>query len=143
MATGKKEELKDELTIALDEIGLIKPWFEKNVNAWVFEHALYPIRYAGDSAQEVVENYPKYLEVFIEHRMQGRIDEVNEKKTHGRGGARLGAGRPKGTVKESTKQTRLPSDIVDWLKMPGVLSHIREMLKAYEQIALPNRHKHA
>jgi hypothetical protein len=134
MAASKKEELKNELSVALDEIGDIKPWFDKEVKAWVFEHDLYPVRYAGETSREVIKNYPKYLEIFIDHRMRGRIDEVNEKATRGRGGIRPGAGRPKGTFKEPTKQTRLPSDIVDWLKMPGVISHIREMIKAYEEI---------
>lgn len=137
MAAIKKEELRKELTLALEEIGPINPWFEKRVKAWVFEHDLYPVRYAGDSAREVVENYPKYLEVFIEHRMQGRIDEINEKKTHGRGGARTGAGRPKGTVKSPTKQTRLPTDIADWLKIPGVVEHLRYIMNAYPRKERP------
>lgn len=77
---------KEELDIALNEIGKIKPWFDKDVGAWVFEHQLYPVRYAGESSEEVSENYPKYLEVFIDHRMHGRIDKVNEKMTHGKGG---------------------------------------------------------
>lgn len=133
MATIKKEDLNKELKIALEEIGTIKPWFDKAVKSWVFEHALYPVRYAGDSAQDVIENYPKYLEVFIEHRMLGRIDEINETKTHGRGGARIGAGRPKGTTKAPTKQVRLPLDIVDWLKKPDVVEHIRYLMQSYSQ----------
>lgn len=31
MATDKQKEIKKELAIALDEIGDIKPWFEKKV----------------------------------------------------------------------------------------------------------------
>ena len=38
MAAIIKEDLKNELKIALKEIGAIKPWYEKNVKAWVFEH---------------------------------------------------------------------------------------------------------
>lgn len=132
MATIKKEDLNKELKIALDEIGSIKPWFEKEVNAWIFEHPLYPVRYAGNSSRDVVENFPKYLEVFIEHRMQGRIDAVNEKKTHGKGGARPGAGRPKGTIKEPTKQIRVPVDIADWLKSPGIIPQVRNIIQAYK-----------
>lgn len=91
-----KKELDKELKIALNEVGPIKPWFDKEVNAWVFEHSLYPVEYAGESREQVIENYPKYLEVFIEHRMLGKIDEINEKKTKGRGGARPNAGRSLG-----------------------------------------------
>src|SRR5271170_2267079 len=104
MAVVKKEELSKELSIALEEVGPIDPWFDKKVDAWVFEHPLYPVRYAGSSSQEVVKNYPKYLEVFVEHRMQGRIGEIGERKTKGKGGARLGAGRPSGSLKPPTKQ---------------------------------------
>jgi hypothetical protein len=130
MATGKKE-IKKELKIALDEVGTIQPWFDKEVNAWVFEHPFYPVRYAGGSTEEVLENYPKYLEVFIEHRMQNRIGEINERKTKGKGGHRPGSGRPQGTKKEPTKQVRLPLEIADWIKTPGVICHLQAMLQAY------------
>jgi hypothetical protein len=131
MATIKKEEIDKELLIALQEVGPIQPWFDRKVMAWVFEHPLYPVRYAGDSSPEVVENYPKYLEVFIEHRLQDRIGVINERKTKGKGGARPGAGRPKGSVKEATKQVRLPIDIADWLKSPGIVEHLRYVMEAY------------
>jgi hypothetical protein len=131
MATIKKEKLKKELSIALKEIGEIYPWFDKEVDAWVFEHPLYPVRYAGSSCEEVIKNYPRYLEVFIEHRLQLRLDEVNEKKTLGRGGRRPGAGRPKGSIKESTKQIRLPADIADWLRIPGVVDNFRFIMNTY------------
>jgi hypothetical protein len=65
-----------------------------------------------------LEKYPKYLEVFIEHRMKGKLDALNKKKTKGKGGARHGAGRPKGTIKMPTKQVRLPVEVVNWLKVP-------------------------
>ena len=54
--------------------------------------------------------------------MEGRIDEENEKKTHGKGGARPGADRPKGTTKEPTKQVRLPVEIADWFKVLALLN---------------------
>lgn len=123
--------LKTELEIALKEVGTIEPWYDKEVSAWVFENSLYPVRYAGDSPQEVIKNYPKYLEVFIEHRMKGRIDEVNERKTKGRGGSRMGAGRPKGSTKQPTKQVRLPEDVVEWIKVPGVLDTIRFLISSF------------
>jgi len=39
----------------------------------------------GKTKKEVVKKYPKYLEIFIEYRIQERLDELNEKKTKGRG----------------------------------------------------------
>jgi hypothetical protein len=111
MASIKEKDLTKELKIALTEIGSIKPWFEKEYKTWVFSHPLYPVECEGISSEEVIKKYPKYLAVFIEHRMQGRIDTINEKKTKGKGGYRPGAGRPIGSIKEPTKQVRLPIDI--------------------------------
>lgn len=132
MAT--KSLIKNEVKIALDEIGQIKPWFEKDFNAWIYANPLYPIECEGQSANEVIEKYPKYLEVFIEHRMKGKLDQLKEKNTLGKGGARPGAGRPKGSVKEPTKQIRVPLDIAAWLNAPGMIENIRKMLKAYPAI---------
>lgn len=126
-----KKELEIELKIALKEIDEVKPWFDKEVNAWIFEHHLYPVEYGGDSPEEVIQNYPKYLEIFIEHRMEGKIDSVNEKKTKGKGGARSGAGRPKGSIKEPTIRRRYPEDIVRWLDQPGTIENIRQIMKSY------------
>jgi hypothetical protein len=127
------KEIKKELKLALAEIGEIKPWFDKNFKIWVFSHALYPVECEGQSADEVIKKYPKYLEVFIEHRMHGTLDVLNEKKTKGRGGARQNAGRPTGTKKEPTKQVRIPLDIAEWLKTPGVIPQIRSIMQAYKQ----------
>lgn len=129
MATIKEKELKKELSLALAEVGSIKPWFDKEVNAWVFEHPLYPVEYGGDSPEEVIENYPKYLKVFIEHRMQGRLAEIIEKETKGRGGYRLGAGRPKGTHKESKSRVYIPTDIAEWLKINSNVEKIRHVMR--------------
>lgn len=121
--------------------------FDKEVNAWVFEHSFYPVEYAGESPEEVIENYPKYLEVFIEHRLQNRIGEINEKKTKGKGGYRPGAGRPKGTTKTPTKQIRVSVDVADWLKDPQnieVIRTLRDYPEAFEQIhKLMRRHRTA
>ena len=115
MAT--KKEIEKHLEVALNEVGKIKPWFDKEVDCWVFSHKNYPVEYGGDSEKEVVKNYPKYLREFIAHRLDGRISEVNEKETTGRGGYREGAGRPKGTNSaEPTVQIRVPPDIAAWHK---------------------------
>ncbi len=145
---GTKKEIAEHLKIALSEIGKIDPWFDKEVDCWVFSHKNYPVEYGGDSPEEVIKNYPKYLREFIAHRLEGRVSEINENETKGRGGYREGAGRPKGAKSAvPTKQVRVPIDIADWLKYPGTINHIREMLKAYEHIIVPNnpstRHRRA
>ena len=53
MAT--KKEIESHLQMALEEIGKIKPWFDKDVNAYVFQHPSYPVEYAGETEGEVVE----------------------------------------------------------------------------------------
>jgi len=126
------KEIKKQLKIALDEIGKIKPWFDKDFNAWVFSSDLYPVECEGKTAEEVIEKYPKYLEVFIEHRLLGKIDGLNEKKTKGRGGVRPNAGRPVGSKKEPTTQIRVPRDIAEWIKQPGIISNLRSLMQAYK-----------
>ena len=89
MATAKP--IKEHLNIALKEIGLIKPWFDKKVNEWIFSHPDYPVEYGGESPEEVIQNYPKYLREFIKHRLDGNLSPLTEKKTKGHGGKREGA----------------------------------------------------
>lgn len=131
MAT--KKEIAEHLKIALQEIKAIKPWFDAEVNAWVFSHPYYPVEYAGDSESEVIKNYPKYLKEFIAHRLEGKIAELNEKVTKGRGGVRTGAGRPLGSKSAPpTIQIRVPVDIAHWLKKPGMIPLVQQMLKGYD-----------
>lgn len=133
MATEK--EIKDHLKIALSEIGEIKPWFDKEVNCWVFSHKNYPVEYGGESVKEVIRNYPKYLKEFIRHRLEGRLSPINEKETKGRGGYRAGAGRPKGTKSAyPMRQIRLPEDIAEWIKHPGIIDYLRNMMTAYHPV---------
>lgn len=126
MATGKK--IKAHLKLALEEIGEIKPWFDKEVNAWVFSHPLYPVEYAGDSKKDVIKNYPLYLKDFIEERLKRNLSPIVEKKTKGRGGKRKGAGRPKGTKKELTKRISLPKDVAEWISNPRSISSVRQLI---------------
>lgn len=133
MAT--KKEINKHLKTALDEVGSIKPWFDKEVDCWVFSHENYPVEYGGDSIKEVIENYPKYLMEFIKHRLEGRLSPINEKETKGKGGYREGAGRPKGSKSASpTKQIRVPVDIADWLKYPETITHLRILMESYSRI---------
>ncbi len=141
MAT--KKEIEEQVKIALDEIGEIKPWFDKNFNAWIFEHPAYPIGCEGSTSKEVIEKYPLYLQDFIIERLHDNLASFVEKDTKGHGGKRLGSGRPKGTVKSPTKQIRLPEDITDWLKTPGVIENLRHLMQAYHHIETHIRHKSA
>jgi len=131
MAT--KKEIDQQLKMALEEIGEIKPWFDKKFGAWIFEHPAYPVGYSGDSQIDVTKNYPLYLKEFIKERLNDNLDPLVEKKTKGRGGSREGAGRPKGSKGTPTKQIRLPVDIANWLKQPAIIPHLREIMQAYRQ----------
>lgn len=127
-----KKEIDKHLKIALKEIGKIQPWFDKEVACWVFSNKNYPVEYGGESIEEVIENYPLYLKEFIKHRLEGRLSLVNESETQGKGGYREGAGRPKGSKSAlPTKQIRVPLDIAEWLKHPGIIENIRQMIRAY------------
>jgi hypothetical protein len=141
MAT--KKEIEEQVKIALAEIGEIKPWFEKKFNAWIFEHPAYPIGCEGSTSEEVIEKYPLYLKDFIIERLNDNLAPFVEKDTKGHGGKRLGSGRPKGTTKTPTKQGRLPEDIMDWLKKPGVIENLRHLMQAYSQIEDHSKHKSA
>jgi hypothetical protein len=129
MAT--KKEINEQLKIALNEVGTIEPWYDKAMQAWIFEHPAYPVGYSGDSREEVIKNYPLHLKEFIKERLKGNLAPFIEKQTKGKGGLRAGAGRPKGSKGIPTKQIRIPVDIADWLKTPGMIMHIRELLMAY------------
>ena len=127
MATRK--EIKEHLEVALREIGPIKPWFDKEVNEWIFSHRDYPVEYGGETAQEVVKNYPKYLAEFIKHRLSDNLSPLTERKTKGHGGKRSGAGRPKGTIKERTTRISLPSDLANWFKVnPAAIDLTRKTM---------------
>ncbi len=126
MAT--KKEIEKHLKIALEEIGKIKPWFDKEVNAWVFEHKAYPVEYGGETKEEVIENYPKYLREFIRHRLNKTLAHSMEKITKGRGGKREGAGRPKGTKKEEKKRIYVPTDIAEWMESPSAIPQVRQLI---------------
>lgn len=134
MASSEEKEIEKHLRIALTEIGEIKPWFSKEYKAWLFFHELYPVEYAGDTKDEVIHNYPLYLKEFIKHRLQDRLSPLMEKKTKGHGGVRVGAGRPKGSIKEEHVRISLPKEIAVWLKTPGTINHVREMLHAYKRV---------
>lgn len=142
MAT--KKEIDEHLKIALDEIGKIEPWYDEEVCAWVFEHSLYPVGYAGNTADEVIEKYPLHIREFLLERLNENLNHLVEKETKGHGGKRMGAGRPMGTVKTATRQIRVPTDIADWLKVPTnieVVRSIRDALIAQSRKDVKQHHK--
>src|SRR3990167_7194327 len=115
MASAK--EVKKHLKIALEEVGKIEPWFNKDFSVWIFSHKNYPdVEYAGDSPEEVIENYPLYLRDFIEERLNDNLAPHIEKAAKGHGGKREGAGRPKGTKKEPKKRVYLPVDVAEYVE---------------------------
>ncbi|HEY2811183.1 MAG TPA: hypothetical protein VGJ00_07350 [Rhabdochlamydiaceae bacterium] len=98
-------------------------------NAWIFSHKNYPnVEYAGDSAEEVIKNYPLYLRDFIKERLNDNLAPHIEKATKGHGGKREGAGRPKRTKKEPKKRIDVPSDVVEWLKTPRAIPQVRQLI---------------
>ncbi len=132
MATAK--EIKAHLNLALKEVGEITPWFDKDVNEWIFSHPLYPVEYGGETKEEVIQNYPKYLREFVVQRLNDNLNPFTEKKTKGRGGIREGAGRPVGTNKEHKSRVYLPDDIAEWIKTPGIIPNLRLIMQTYKHV---------
>ena len=132
MATKEKKEIDEQLQLALNEIGKIKPWFNKDFKTWVFYHELYPVEYSGDTKAEVIKNYPLYLREFIKHRLQGKLAPLMENKTKGHGGRRTGSGRPKKSEEDLKVRVYLPKDIALWIKQPEIIQNIRQFVRAYK-----------
>lgn len=88
MAT--KKEIENHLKIAFNEIGNIAPWHDEEVSAWVFEHPLYPVGYAGNSPEEVIKKYPLHLREFILERLNENLNLLVKNETKGHGGKRFG-----------------------------------------------------
>lgn len=130
MAT--KKEIKEQLNIALSEIGKVKPWFDKDFKNWIFKHPNYPVEYAGDSKEEVIKNYPLYLQDFIEERLNENLNSLAEKETKGKGGKRKGAGRPIDTRKEEKVRVYLPLDIAKMLKDPTFIASLRALKQVFK-----------
>jgi len=129
MATVTKKEIAEHLKIALNEVGEVKPWYDKEVDCWFFTHPNYPVSCGEDSAEEVIQKYPLYLEEFIAHRLSEMLSPLAENITRGKGGVRPGAGRPKGSMKEPTKQVRLPIDLVIWFQQDqNAINQVRDIM---------------
>ena len=130
-----KKEIEIHLHIALEEVGRIKPLFDKEVECWVFEHPNYPVTCGEETPAEVIERYPLYLKEFIKHLLENRLDPLVEKETKGRGGARPGAGRPKKEKKTVTRTIRLSDDLYStavWLRQhPEALPEIQKIMRKY------------
>ncbi len=134
MASTK--EIKKHLKIALEEVGKIKPWFDKDFDSWIFSHPSYPdVEYAGKTKAEVIKNYHLYLRDFIAERLKDNLAPHIEKAVKGRGGKREGAGRPMGTKKEQKTRVYLPSDIAIWYQ-----HHPSEVDRSIRQMMARARH---
>lgn len=132
MAAEEKKEIEKHLKLALKEIGAIKPWFSKEFKTWVFYHDLYPVEYSGESKEEVIQNYPLYLKEFIKHRLENTLAPLMENKTKGHGGKRVGSGRHKIPNEEKKIRVYLPRDIAVWIKRPGMIQGIRQLVSGYK-----------
>jgi hypothetical protein len=130
-----KEEVKKHLRIALEEVGKIKPWFDTEVNCWIFEHPNYPVSCGEDTPEEVIKKYPLYLEEFIKHRLANRLDSYVEQETKGRGGARTCSRRPQKEDKTAPRPIRLKDDLDSaalWLRNhPEALPEIQKIMRKY------------
>ncbi len=79
--------IKEEMAIAIAEIGNIKPWFSKEDQMFVFESPVYSrVMGAGNTVKEAVESYSRALYSFIEYRIKGKICKVVESDTIGTAG---------------------------------------------------------
>ena len=126
------KQIKEHLEIALDEIGEIKPWYDRGFKNWIFSHSDYPVEYAGDSKEEVIKNYPLYLRDFIKERLNNNLNPFIEKETKGRGGKREGAGRPLGSKKEHKSRIYLPNDVVNWFKQDSEsIRQVRQLMQKH------------
>jgi hypothetical protein len=125
-----RKTIEKHVKIALAEIGAIQPWWDEEVSAFVFEHEAYPVRYAGDSEAEVIENYPKYLQEFIEERLKDNLAPQVEAATPGCAGKRPGTGRLTPLTKPRTKLVRVPAEVADWLKAnPEHIEMVRKLMR--------------
>jgi len=131
---ASKKEIKEHLKKALQEIGKIKPWFDNEVDAWVFEHADYPVSCSGNSEKEVIKKFPRYLEEFIGERLKNNVSPSVEKRTKGKGGKREGAGRPIDPYKEPKVRVYLPLDIASLLKKPDMIFHLRGFMQELREL---------
>lgn len=71
--TQFRQLVNEQLQLALKEVGAVKPWFDKSVKEWVFEHSLYPESCSGATRREVIKHYPLYLRQFIEQRLKDNL----------------------------------------------------------------------
>lgn len=138
---ANRKEVTQNLAIALQEIGVIEPWWSDEDEMYVFEHQAYPrVLYADPDKVKTRDGYLRALKGFIEERLSGNLSEEAERITPGRGGLRAGAGRPIGSKKPPTERITLPKELADWLKEnPTHQEQAKELLPAcYSASAVAN-----
>jgi hypothetical protein len=122
--------IKHELALALQEVGTIRPWFSDVDGFWVFSHTAYPtVDYMGDTPEDTITGYTRILEAFLCERLNGTVAGFVDQLTVGRGGKRVGAGRPIGSVKTPSLRISVPTDIANWLKgQPDHWEQVRKLM---------------
>jgi len=114
---------------ALEQIGDIEPWFDKDMGCWRFEHPDFPESYGGESEEEVKQGYPLYLANMFQAQLENNLAPYIEEKIHFRGGKRPGAGRPKGTTKGPRKVAiKVEPKMAAWLKDPAHLKQVEKLM---------------
>lgn len=81
-------ELVDgEVARALIDVGEIKPWqSEEDPNVWLFSHELYDVEAEGDSIEDCIDTYKRWIRVFIEERLIGNLAPDVEASSKGLAG---------------------------------------------------------
>jgi hypothetical protein len=122
------DELKQHVDIALEEIGLIQPWWSDADQMFMFEHPAYPwVMHADPNPEATKAGYIRALTGWIQDRLANNVADFAETTTTGRGGLRQGAGRPK--LKVPTRTIRLPEPIVNWLKYPENRQKVERLMQ--------------
>lgn len=128
--------IDQETEKALSDVGDIIPRQSPDDPAvWLFSHPLYDVEAEGDSPEDCIATYKRWMRIFIQERLIDNLApnvEAASPGRAGRGGARVGAGRPVGTKKAPTRLVRVPEAVADWL-LEDKQAHSDLLLKWVQQ----------
>jgi hypothetical protein len=114
-AHSSNDEIETHLQQALKEMKRINVVFDEECQEYAASHPYYPsILAPGNTPEEAQETFIRHLRIFIEQRLKSNLAPNVERMTSGRGGVRLGAGRPK----KDTTRVSIGSDLASWLRKP-------------------------
>ena len=108
--------IQQHVELALAEIGEITPVYNPEVEAWLFQHPAYDLEAEGETSDDCMATYKRWLHTFIKERLKNNLAPNVEAKSSGRGGKRDGAGRPIGTKKTDKMRIYVPQELAFWLK---------------------------